>query len=187
MFDIGWGELLLIGAVALVVIGPKDLPGTLRTVGNAVAKLKRMAGEFQAQFNEAMREAELDDIKKSVSEAKSSLDQGFNPIQSIRDELKSSIETKPETNVASSADTSVPLPPAPEASVHTDPAPVDPTPFDVPPIPDIAPVAIESVAVGPAPLPEQSGSVATDHSVKPKRKRKSTAGAATKPGEGTPA
>ena len=67
MFDMSWGEVLVIGAVALVVIGPKDLPKALRTLGNMTAGVRKMAGEFQSQFNEAMREAELDEIKKQVS------------------------------------------------------------------------------------------------------------------------
>ena len=62
MFDIAWSELLLIGAVALVVIGPKDLPKALRTVGQVVGKVRRMAADFQGQFNDAMREAELHDL-----------------------------------------------------------------------------------------------------------------------------
>jgi sec-independent protein translocase protein TatB len=68
MFDIGSGELVVIGVVALVAIGPKELPGVLRMVGQWVAKARRMAGEFQSQFNEAMREAEMADIKKSFDE-----------------------------------------------------------------------------------------------------------------------
>jgi sec-independent protein translocase protein TatB len=68
MFDIGWGELLVIGIVALVVIGPKELPGVLRTLGQGMAKVRRMASEFQGQFHEAMREAEMQDIKKQVDE-----------------------------------------------------------------------------------------------------------------------
>jgi len=68
MFDIAWSEMVLIGAVALVVIGPKDLPKALRTVGQTVGKIRRMASEFQGQFNEAMREAELADLKKQVED-----------------------------------------------------------------------------------------------------------------------
>src|ERR1044071_7050938 len=64
MFDIGWGELVLIGVVALIVIGPKELPGALRTLGQWMTKLRRMASEFQNQFHEAMREAEMADLKK---------------------------------------------------------------------------------------------------------------------------
>ena len=68
MFDIGWGELLLIGVVALIVIGPKELPGTLRTLGQWMGKLRRMASEFQGQFQEAMREAEMSDLKKHADD-----------------------------------------------------------------------------------------------------------------------
>ena len=68
MFDIAWSELVVIGAVALVVIGPKDLPKALRSVGEMVGKVRRMASEFQGQFNDAMREAELHDLKKSVED-----------------------------------------------------------------------------------------------------------------------
>jgi sec-independent protein translocase protein TatB len=69
MFDIGWSELVVIGVVALIAIGPKELPGVLRTVGQWMGKARRMAGEFQGQFNEAMREAEMADIKKTFDDA----------------------------------------------------------------------------------------------------------------------
>ncbi len=68
MFDIGWSELVVIGVVALIVIGPKELPAVLRTVGQWTTKIRRMAGEFQSQFQEAMREAEMADLKKQVDE-----------------------------------------------------------------------------------------------------------------------
>jgi sec-independent protein translocase protein TatB len=67
MFDIGWTELLVIAVVAIVVIGPKDLPRAMRTVGQWTTRVKRMAGDFQRQFNEAVREAELEDVKKEVT------------------------------------------------------------------------------------------------------------------------
>ncbi|OKO76874.1 Sec-independent protein translocase protein TatB [Bradyrhizobium sp. AS23.2] len=70
MFDIGWSELVLIGVVALVAIGPKELPGVLRTVGQWMGKARKMAAEFQGQFQEAMREAEMADLKKSFDEVK---------------------------------------------------------------------------------------------------------------------
>jgi sec-independent protein translocase protein TatB len=68
MFDIGWGEFLVIGIVALIVIGPKELPGVLRSLGQGISKVRRMASEFQGQFQEAMREAEMAELKKSVDE-----------------------------------------------------------------------------------------------------------------------
>ncbi|MHA1157467.1 MAG: Sec-independent protein translocase protein TatB [Alphaproteobacteria bacterium] len=66
MLDLGWTEIMLIAGIAVLVISPKDLPGAMRTVGNWVGKIKRMASGFQRQFNEAIREAELGDIKKDV-------------------------------------------------------------------------------------------------------------------------
>jgi len=101
MFDIGWGELLVIGIVALVVIGPKELPGVVRMIGQSMAKLRRMANEFQNQFNEAMREAELADLKKDaekmIEDATS-----FNPIEKGVEEIKKAVEetsTLPATSV----------------------------------------------------------------------------------------
>src|ERR1700756_5775466 len=70
MFDIGWSEFAVIAVVALIAIGPKELPGVLRMVGQWVAKARKMAGEFQGQFQEAMREAEMADLKKSFDEVK---------------------------------------------------------------------------------------------------------------------
>ena len=65
MLDFGSGELVVIGVVALVAIGPKELPGLLRTIGQAIGKLRRMAGDFQNQFNDAMREADMADAQKN--------------------------------------------------------------------------------------------------------------------------
>ena len=73
MFDIGWTELLVIAVVAVVVIGPKDLPRVMRMIGQWTGKLKRMGREFQGQFNEALREAELEDVRKDVTEIGKSL------------------------------------------------------------------------------------------------------------------
>jgi sec-independent protein translocase protein TatB len=70
MFDIGWSELVVIAVVALIAIGPKELPGVLRMVGQWMGKARKMAAEFQGQFQEAMREAEMADIKKSFDEVK---------------------------------------------------------------------------------------------------------------------
>jgi sec-independent protein translocase protein TatB len=70
MFDIGWSELVVIAVVALIAIGPKELPGVLRMVGQWMGKARKMAAEFQGQFQEAMREAEMADLKKSFDEVK---------------------------------------------------------------------------------------------------------------------
>jgi sec-independent protein translocase protein TatB len=70
MFDIGWSELVVIAVVALIAIGPKELPGVLRMVGQWMSKARKMAAEFQGQFQEAMREAEMADLKKTFDEVK---------------------------------------------------------------------------------------------------------------------
>lgn len=99
MLDMSWGEVMVIGGVALIVIGPKDLPKALRTVGQMTAKVRRLAGEFQTQFNEAMREADLEDVRKDLEtinrDVAASTATGFNPIQTIRDELKGAVEGRP--------------------------------------------------------------------------------------------
>ncbi len=82
MFEIGWAELLVIAVVAIVVIGPKDLPRAMRVVGQWTGRAKRMARDFQGQFNEALREADLEDVKKDV-QALTKLD----PLKDVRKEL----------------------------------------------------------------------------------------------------
>lgn len=73
MFNFGWGEIVLIGIVALIAIGPKELPTVLRSVGQMMAKVRRMAAEFQGQFQEALREAEIADLKKQAEDLTSSV------------------------------------------------------------------------------------------------------------------
>jgi sec-independent protein translocase protein TatB len=137
MFDIGWGEITLIGVVALVVIGPKELPGVLRTVGQTVTKLRRMAGEFQSQFQEALREAEMDDVGKTMSD----LNRGFNPIQTVRDEIKNAVEGTSAATPAIAAPAST--------SSSAEPAPSEPPPTIVPapPVAEPAPSLSESPPV----------------------------------------
>lgn len=103
MFDIAWSELLIIGIVALVVIGPKELPGVLRGIGQMMSKVRRMASEFQGQFNEAMREAELEDLRKQAEK----LNLTSNPLESIKDEI-----TKPIDEINRDVQASLEAPPA---------------------------------------------------------------------------
>ncbi|MCG8270217.1 Sec-independent protein translocase protein TatB [Aquamicrobium sp. NLF2-7] len=82
MLDVGWSEMLVIAIVMIVVVGPKDLPKMLRTFGRMTTKMRGMANDFQRQFNEAIKEAELDDVKKSVDSLRS-----LNPAAEIRKQL----------------------------------------------------------------------------------------------------
>ena len=138
MFDIGWSEFAVIAVVALIAIGPKELPGVLRMVGQWVAKARKMAGEFQGQFQEAMREAEMADLKKSFDEVKEAAT-GFtsgNVMTSLEKDVNAalSIDDKPAatTEAAASAETSVAVPTETAASeplVITPPSePVSATP-----------------------------------------------------------
>ncbi|MGI4765300.1 MAG: Sec-independent protein translocase protein TatB, partial [Janthinobacterium lividum] len=93
MFDFDASKLLIIGVVALVVIGPKDLPRVLRQVGQMVGKLRRMAAEFQGQFMDAMKEADLADLQNEVKKLKdtASLDVNFNPVHDVKTSLTEAV------------------------------------------------------------------------------------------------
>jgi sec-independent protein translocase protein TatB len=122
MFDFDAGKLLIIGVVALVVIGPKELPGVMRQFGQAVAKLRRMAAEFQSQFMEAMREAELEDLKKelaSVQEA-AKIDVDFDPVDDVKREMTAAITPPQPAPLTPQESTAVP--PEPSATVAGDAA-----------------------------------------------------------------
>jgi sec-independent protein translocase protein TatB len=87
MFDISWTEFLLIGVVALIVIGPKELPGVLRTLGQYTRKVRGMAAEFQSQFQEAMREAEMTDLKKQVDDMAHDF-KNYDPLKDVRSDVE---------------------------------------------------------------------------------------------------
>jgi sec-independent protein translocase protein TatB len=70
MFDIGWSELLVIAIVAIVVVGPRELPKLMRNFGYYAGKVRKAAAEFRRQFDDAMREAELDEVKKAIESVK---------------------------------------------------------------------------------------------------------------------
>ena len=101
MFDIGWTELLVIAVVAVIIVGPKDLPAMLRTLGRYAGKLKRTAGEFRAQFDDALRESEFDDLRSTMSEMsnmnpanqiRDSVNEGLNPLKESADKIKKDVE-----------------------------------------------------------------------------------------------
>ena len=126
MFDMGWSELVVIAIVALIAIGPKELPGVLRMVGQWMGKARKMAGEFQGQFQEAMREAEMADLKKTFDEVKDTAT-GFasnNVMTSLQKDVSDSLRIddidKPETEAQVASVTDAPAPPTPETPVEAD-------------------------------------------------------------------
>ena len=97
MFDLDAGKMMVFGIVALAVIPPKDLPRVLRTVGKYVGQMRRMAGDFQGQFMQAMKEADLDSVRKEIDEINkaSKIDTTFDPAALMRDTVTKSVEDKP--------------------------------------------------------------------------------------------
>ncbi len=143
MFDISWTEFLLIGIVALIVIGPKELPGVMRTLGQYTRKIRSMAADFQNQFQEALREADMADLKKQVDDMAQGVTKdltSLDPLKSVREDVESigkdlekplgtpaapsAGEAQPETTAASAPimTETVVLPPA-EAPLPLEPLP----------------------------------------------------------------
>jgi sec-independent protein translocase protein TatB len=127
MFGIGWSEFVVIGVVALIAIGPKELPGVLRMVGQSLGKVRRMANEFQGQFQEAMREAEMADVRKELDDlSKSATDIG-------------NIDPVADAKASSEIDRVVSESAAEVSPVETTPVevapPAEPTPLPAPPSP----------------------------------------------------
>jgi sec-independent protein translocase protein TatB len=136
MFDISWTEFVLIGVVALVVIGPKELPGVMRTMGQWTRKVRGMAAEFQNQFQEAMREAEMADLKKQVDDMAHDI-KNYDPLKDVRSDVEAAGKDI-ERSI-----TSVPEPTPPPAAPAAIEAASEP-PAVLPP-PD-APPALEAAA-----------------------------------------
>lgn len=112
MFEFDAGKFIIIGIVALIVIGPKEMPRVMRQLGQVLAKLRRLSSDFQAQFMEAMREADLEDVKAEaakIAEA-TKLEKSIDPLAGIRADLM-----KPIGAASSAADATAPLP------THSDP------------------------------------------------------------------
>ena len=114
MFDLDISKMIIVGIVALAVIPPKDLPRVMRTVGQTIGKMRRMASEFQGQFMEAMREvereADLDSVKKefqAISD-QAKIDTSFDPVGLVREDMTKAAATSPAVPEATVSDTSTP-------------------------------------------------------------------------------
>ena len=156
MFDIGWGELVVIGIVALIAIGPKELPTVLRTLGQYMGKVRRMASEFQGRFQEAMREAELVELKKQAEDLKSSVSDLGNSVKDIGN-LDPLADTQKQIESAfdDAAKTELPKPDSTDVAGMTEAAP--PPQADVTLSEASAPVSEKDFATAEAPPPKQAG------------------------------
>ena len=97
MLEVGWSEILVIAMVLIIVVGPKDLPGMLRNFGRMASRVRAMANDFKGQFDQAMREAELEDVGRTISDARklnpaNSLRDAINPIRQFGQDLKSDLQ-----------------------------------------------------------------------------------------------
>ncbi|WP_082733971.1 Sec-independent protein translocase protein TatB [Polycladidibacter hongkongensis] len=141
MFDIAWTELLLVAVVAILVVGPKELPGMLRTVGKAIGSVRRMASDFQSTLNDAVKEAEkqagIDEMRAQADAA-----QNFNPLKDLKDSLES--ERKQIDSAVKGGAT-----PAPQAGVAEDDPSIAPEP------------AVTPLGADPAMQSKKSASVVT--------------------------
>ncbi|HEU4661479.1 MAG TPA: Sec-independent protein translocase protein TatB [Pseudolabrys sp.] len=166
MFDIGWGELVVVGIVALIAIGPKELPTVLRTLGQYMAKIRSMASEFQGQFQEALREAEMADLKKHADDLNAAVSDigNFDPVASTQKQLESALEDKPES-VAAESET------ADDAAASHKPLDIEPVPAE--------PVTAQTLPEPSVPLPEPAEPVTEkDFSVAEAIPQKQAGGAA---------
>ena len=112
MIEFSWAHILVIAVVALIVIGPKELPTVLRTAGQWMGKIRRMAAEFQGQFQEALREAEMADLKQQFDDVSTAAKdfRHFDPIGTVRKQIEGAIaDASPKVETLSSA---VEAPPA---------------------------------------------------------------------------
>jgi sec-independent protein translocase protein TatB len=140
MFNLDWSELLIIAVIAVLVVGPKELPGMLRTIGRYVGKMRKVAGEFRTQFDQAMKEAELDGLQEAVRETKSALST-VNPVS----ELKRAV-TEAETSVKDISKTIADKPAATQAASVNGAVTAVVPPETVAPTAEAAGVATRSVA-----------------------------------------
>ncbi len=134
MFDLAWSELLVVGLVAVLVLGPKELPTAMRTLAKAIRKVRNLGSEFQGHFNEMLREAELDEVRKQVQKfSQTSLTEHVTNLVDPKGEISKEVNSAfqdPETKALPSGDASATL----EGAASD-------TPVATPGAPDVAAVA----------------------------------------------
>ncbi len=150
MFDFAWSEIAIIGAVALIAIGPKDMPVAIRTVAGMIKKARRMAAEFQTHVDEMIKEADLADVKKSFNDIrnfdlKSVVEKSIDPDNALRDTF--------------AGDPLAPSEPAAGENAEPEPIPAPPPEPYMVELPPRAPAFIPPSLIPAAPVipPEQAG------------------------------
>ena len=98
MFDIAWTEMLVIAVVLIVVVGPKELPGMLRTFGKTMTRMRSMANDFRRQFDDALKEADLDDLKNLADDARklnptANIKKALNPLETAGNHVRNEIQS----------------------------------------------------------------------------------------------
>lgn len=143
MFDIAWSELLLIAVVALVVIGPKDLPSAIFTFGKWVRKARGVAREFQTHIDDMMRETELDELRREALKTRD---------MNIKKMMEDTIDPKGEVSKAFDVGLTG-HPGSPAETSETATSPTASTVAETPVQPAIAPPVASADPVPPAPMP----------------------------------
>lgn len=162
MLEVGWSEILVIAIILIVVVGPKDLPAMMRTFGRVMGRVRTMANEFRSQFDEAMREAELDDVRKGLSEVNkynptNTIRDAMNPIRQLGQDIKSDLQKASTIPNATKADEGTPVselasdPIVDPEPATSEPAKIEPAPAAVTkPQPNAAVTAPAAVVAEPA-------------------------------------
>ncbi|NTZ89095.1 Sec-independent protein translocase protein TatB [Agrobacterium tumefaciens] len=202
MLDIGWSELLVIAVVLIVVVGPKDLPPMIRAFGKTMAGLRKMAGDFRTQFDEALKEADMDDVRQTISDVRNlnptnSLRDAMNPLRQLGNEIKSDLQkaTAAPDGLSSTPAPATSEPVAPLVSVPEPEMKLPDTPPSVVSTPAASAPVTPVAAAETKPKRARAKSIATVEAeavaAKPKRAARSKADAAPQaiasPAAGEPA
>ncbi len=166
MLDVGWTEILVIAIVLIIVVGPKDLPQMLRTFGRMMTKMRGMASDFRQQFDEALREADLEDVKKTIGEAQklnplNTIREAVNPLRQMGDEIKADLQ-KTTSSVTSTAPAAMPA----ESVTGSTPVAV---PSEAQTPASAEPVAAVPLKAGPVKKTAAKKPVAADKAAKPRK------------------
>ena len=169
MFDVGWSELLLIAVVALLVIGPKELPEVMRNLGRAMNKMRRSADDFRRQFEESVRDTGYDELQQNLREFSR-----LNPAAQVKEEIDRALQAEPSAPNTAGAATNTSgartdddddweegdLPRPAKAPVTQDAAAAVPPPSAAPERPLRAgamPIPIDSGEAGPSDVNAEAG------------------------------